>query len=473
MTDFLEYQNYYLVGIKGVAMTALAQMLIDAGKQVRGSDVAEEFVTQELLETFNVHLDVGFDQPLPTNTDIVVFTSAHQANDNVQVKMAHERGVPTITQAEAIAYFFNKQLGIAVAGVGGKSTTSAMITWVLEKLGKQPSYFVGVGNIPGLERTGKWNPTAKYLVAEADEYVTNPRAREIGEEIVPKFSFLHPFVSICTNLKFDHPDVYRDFDHTKQVYEQFFAQTADEGALIISDTDAPIIADMSSLKNKTFPIIVCGESEASAVRLINYIAQPGKTISHFTVNGQNFQLELQVPGKYNVKNALTAIAACWKLGIDTQDAASALSDFRSTKRRFEYIGEKNGVRYYDDYAHHPHELENVVQALKEWYPTSRKVIAFQSHTFTRTKELFDDFVNAFAKADEVVMIDIFSSAREKFDPTVTSTKLCEAIHQRHGVPAQNLGSIENLATFCKQELQPGDVFITVGAGDIYEVHQLI
>lgn len=473
MTNFLNYQHYYLVGIKGVAMTALAQMLLDAGKEVRGCDVAEEFVTQELLDKRGVQVDIGFDQPLPNNTDVVVYTSAHQSNDNPQVQTALANNIPTITQAEAIAEFFNRQKGIAVSGVGGKSTTSAMITWILEKLDKQPSFFVGVGNIPGLEKTGQWHPDAEYLVAEADEYVTNPRAAETGEEIIPKFSFLKPFISICTNLQYDHPDVYRNFEHTKQVYGQFFAQTNPGGALIINDEDEATIRSMPELTDARFPILTYGHNHNNAIDLVHFTAATGKTVSRFVCDNESYELTLQVPGTYNVMNALAAILACKQIGINPQDAAHALSSFRSTKRRFEYIGEKNGVHYYDDYAHHPHEISSVIEALNEWYPTQRKVVAFQSHTFTRTKELFDDFVDSFANAEEVVMIDIFSSAREKFDPTITSTILCQAIHDKFGIPATNVGTIENLATYCKENLKPADVFLTLGAGDIYKVHELM
>jgi UDP-N-acetylmuramate--alanine ligase len=462
-----------LVGIKGVAMTALAQMLIDAGKQVRGCDVAEEFVTQELLDKFKVQVDVGFDQPLPADTEAVIFTSAHQADDNHQVKAAIAQGIPTITQAEAIADLFNQQKGIAVAGVGGKSTTSAMITWILEKLGKNPSFFVGVGNIPGIERTGKWNPQAEYLVAEADEYVTNPRAKETGEEIIAKFSYLHPFITVSTNLKYDHPDVYRDFDHTKQIYGQFFAQTNPAGALIVSDKDESVIRSMPELASAAFAILSYGEAVGSTARMESFSAEMGKTVTKFSMNDSTYQLTLAVPGKYNALNALAAILACTQIGIDPQQAADTLSSFRSTKRRFEFIGEKNGVLYYDDYAHHPHEVESVIQALNEWFPNQRKVVAFQSHTFSRTKELFNEFVDSFANAQEVLMIDIFSSAREAFDPTVSSTSLCEAIHEKFGMPAQNVGTVEKLAEFCRENLKSGDVFLTIGAGNIYEVHDQI
>ncbi len=181
---------------------------------------------------------------------------------------------------------------------------------------------------------------------------------------------------------------------------------------------------------------------------------------------------LHIPGQFNVMNALAAILACYHASISVEDSVSALKDFRSTLRRSEFIGEKNGVRYYDDYAHHPNEIQNVIHAYHEWFPKQRLIVAFQSHTFSRTKALFNDFVAAFSEASEVVMIDIFPSAREHFDPSVTSDLLCSAITQKFpNLKAQNVKTIDALAQYCKQNLHQGDVFLTIGAGDIYKVHE--
>jgi UDP-N-acetylmuramate--alanine ligase len=465
--NLLEYNNFYLVGIKGVAMTSMAQILIDANKKVSGSDIEEEFVTQEILNKIQVKIDHNFETPLPSEIDCVIYTAAHDALENPQVKEALNRQIPVISQAEAMAWFFNQQQGVAVCGVGGKSTVSAMLTWILNDLELKPSFSVGVGSIPGLEKTGQWNPQAKYFIAEADEYVINPQAGESDEEIIPRFSFLKPQLTICTNLKFDHPDVYQDFKHSKQTYNQFFSQIKPNGKLIIN------LNDLNYLNNTSLPTLTFGEAPAADLYLKNYHSKEGNTISEFYYQQQKFELKLQIPGKFNVLNALAAILAATQLEIEPQQAILALSTFSSTKRRFEYIGEKNGVKYYDDYAHHPHEIKATVDALDDWYPQQRKVIAFQSHTYSRTKELFDEFVESFSEAKEVVMIDIFSSAREKPDPTISSTKLCEAIENKYHSSAQNLKSIEKLAQYCKTQLNSGDILITLGAGDIYLVHEII
>lgn len=459
----LQYDNFYLVGIKGVAMTSLAQLLIDAGKTVIGSDVAEDFPTKTQLQRLNIPVETEFTTPLK-NIDCVVYTGAHQGQQNPQVQWAKENDIPTISHAQALAWFFNQKQGIAVCGVGGKSTVSAMIAWTLESINLNPSFSVGVGNIPGLEKTGAWTDSP-YFVAEADEYVEDPTVK--NEEIIPRFHYLEPSITVCPNLKFDHPDVYRDFDHTKEIFSKFFSQTKDQ--LIISGDDSELL---KLAKQTDKQVITVGEQDHNDFQLVVYQAHHGHAHAAFVYQNEQYDFALQIPGKFNALNSLMAIAAAAQIDKEALTNHN-LDQFRSTARRFENIGVINGVQCYDDYAHHPHEIQAAIEALNQWHPEARKVVAFQSHTYSRTKELFDEFVDSFAGADEVLMTDIFSSAREKADPTITSTKLCEAIAEKHGVKAQNLETNEKLAEYFQTQLYPGDIFLTLGAGDIYEVYQLI
>lgn len=490
MSQLLEYQHFYLVGIKGVAMTAIAQCLLDAGKHVQGSDVAEEFVTQRLLDARKIRIDTSFETELPEEVDCVIYTAAHQSQANPQVQAALQRQLPTYTHAAAIGELFNDKQGIAVCGVGGKSTTSAMITWILAKLDKQPDFAIGVGDIPGLDKTGQWQPDSTLFVAEADEYVTDPSAPSRGEEITPRFSYLKPYVTVCTNLRHDHPDVYPDFAATKKHFATFFDQIKTQGSLVVNLEDQLTLQSMSYWQNQDARQVVWfGQTNVEyrgdqavdgkptfVLDTDTFSAQNGQTsclllIPHLQITQR---LTLQLPGMFNLRNAAAAVAACWAVGIDPAAAISALADFRSTLRRSQFIGEKQGVRYYDDYGHHPHEVRSVIHAYRQWFPERRLVIGFQSHTFTRTKQFFADFIDAFQEASEVAMIDIFPSAREAFDPTVTSQQLCQAITTKYPhIKAHNYQTLENLANFCKTQLKPGDVFLTVGAGDIYQVHDLI
>ncbi len=476
--DLDRFQQFYLVGIKGVAMAALAQLLTDAGKHVSGCDVAEDFVTKGVLNTLSCQIDVGFGHQLPDNAQCVIYTAAHHGLDNPMVQQAIEKHIPSASHAEALAFYLNQKRGIAVCGVGGKSTVSAMISWILEKTNRHPGYAVGVGKIVGLEKTGKWSTESDLFVAEADEYAIDPAAPKKGEPMIPRFGFMKPMVTVCTNLNFDHPDVYKDFNHTKQVFAKFFLAIKERGELIINADNLDLVELVDSLQpyldEHEVKVWTYGSSELAKIKLLNYTTGEGHNQADFTYKNKSYSLKLPLPGKFNCMNAIAAITACLAVGVPIVDSIAALAEFHSTMRRFEYVGEKNGVRFYDDYAHHPNEVASVIKAITEWYPNRRVVIAFQSHTFSRTKQLFNEFVTAFGEAKEVVMIDIFPSAREAFDPSVTSTQLCEAITAAHPqVSTLNLLTIPKLAAYLQQTLKPGDICLTVGAGDIYQVHQLI
>lgn len=473
----LELNNFYLVGIKGVAMTALASCLLDAGKQVRGSDVAEDFPTKNSLEKLKVKVDVGFDKPLPQKTQAVIFSGANGGSRNPQVLEAQKRNLLVLSHAQALSEFFNLQKGVAVCGVGGKSTISAMLALVTQKLAPQ-SYAVGVGEIIGLERIGQFLPTSDFFIAEADEYVADPVAAQAaiakGEPIRPRFSYLEPQIVICSNLHFDHPDVYRDLAHTKQVYLDFFRQIKTGGTLIYNGDDKNLLelVDILRGENRRLHLVSFGARAGCDFRLANYQSGPG--ISTFTIavpNEETLSVRLNLPGEFNAYNATAAIAALAAMKFDLKLVAATLKDYRSVKRRFEFVGEKNGVLCYDDYAHHPDEVRAAITAIYDWYPKRPIVIAFQSHTYSRTKRLFAQFVEAFAQAQEVVMIDIFPSAREAFDPSVTSDMLCQAIKQKFpDHQAHNLKTIAALRKFLHQQ-KAGTVFVTLGAGDIYQIYE--
>jgi len=460
------------MGIKGVAMTSIAQILLDAGRQVSGCDVAGEFVTKKILDRLKLQIDKGFVHSLPEDIDGVIYTSAHGGPKNPMVTQAKERGVATFSQAEALAYFFNQKKGVAVCGVGGKSTVSAMITWILDQLNLQPSFSVGVGEIIGMNRTGRWNPKSELMVAEADEYVIDPACCNNPEKMKPRFSFLQPYTTVCTNLEFDHPDVYNSIEHTQQVFLSFFGQIKNGGNLIFN-ADSPdlveVVNSLPQVNKKSF-----GKSELAEAKLISSSVQSKKNIGVVEYGQQQFTLELIIPGEFNLLNALAACLAVESLGVEFAQAIKSIASFQGTQRRFEFVGQKNGVDYYDDYAHHPQEIRETIKALKAWCPGQRQVVAFQPHTFSRTREFFNEFVDALSTADEVVMLKIFPSAREAFDDKISSKMIAEQIQTRFpDKKVYSFESIDELAEFAKTQLDRGDVMLTVGAGDIYEVYGII
>lgn len=488
-TNLLSYTNFYLVGIKGVAMTSIAQCLLDADKTVTGSDTPESFVTQPALDARGLTqntLDTDFNTPLPENIDCVIYTSAHNAQENPQVKAAQARNIATFSQAEAIASIANQKKVIAVCGVGGKSTVSAMITWILTKTEQDISYSVGVGEIPGLSATGKWSESSEYFVIEADEYVTDPAQARTGKNHIPRFAYLEPSIIICTNIQYDHPDVYRDFDHTLQTYARFFEQLKPGGTIVYNADDSNL---QMLIKNIQVNVTThsYGESSNSDWQITNITSSPGKTQADINISAKDDskknkqKLTLQLPGKYNIQNATAALAAV-NFAINQQEQQkqqkqqetatlpkqfATLSTFNSTKRRAEYIGTKQGIRFYDDYAHHPRELEAVIKAFTDWFPEQRVVFAFQPHTYSRTKQLYPEFIAALSLAPELVITNIFASAREAVDHSVNSAQLA------NDVGAILLQNNEELANWVKENLKKDAVFITLGAGDIYHVHEML
>ncbi len=442
-------------------MTSITQCLLDAGKKVIGSDVAEDFVTEPILKRLAIKIEDIATIPnfKEQKIDAVIYTAAHQGVDNPQVKAALELDIPTYTQAGALAEFFNQKDGIAVCGVGGKSTVSAMIAFVFNQLApKDLSFSVGVGEIIGMQKTGQWQKNGQYFVAEADEYVIDPHAREKGQMPIPRFAFLKPFATVCTNLKYDHPDVYENFEGTKKTFAKFFSQIKTDGHLIINGDNQDLLKLVKEVGRPDLKITTFGESANCDFKL------------------QDYCFNLQVPGKFNVMNALAAFTCLVQLGFSKTQVISALNQFHSTKRRFELVKKDEQHWHYDDYAHHPSEILAVIDTLNENFGEQKKLISFQPHTFSRTRQLFDDFVDALAthtKAnDEILLIDIFPSAREAFDPDMNCDKLATAVKNKYpNCQIQNLKTREALANYIKQSNYT--VFITIGAGDIYHVHELL
>jgi UDP-N-acetylmuramate--alanine ligase len=467
-------QHIHLTGFKGVAMASIAQCLHDMGKTLSGSDVAEQFVTHEVLQQTQIQVNDGFNpQHIPPQTNLLIYTAAHKGPSNPEVTWAVEHQIPVMSQAQALAELFNAKKGIAVCGVGGKSTTSAMITWIFSKLNLPISFSVGVGSISGLTKTGQWSDQSEYFIAEADEYVIDPSARIRGEKITPRFSFLKPQIIVCTYLAYDHPDVYGSYEETKQTFLEFFINLKENGSLVINGDQPELVelADKAKLKRPDISIYTFGMQASNDLSFQKFEYLDGKLVSNILLKQKAIPLTLEIPGKHNLLNACAAILACDVATLPTDQVTSALSSFHSTQRRFEYKGEKNGVIYFDDYAHHPRELSIVIQTLKDMYPHNPIYIAFQPHTFSRTRSLFDEFVEALGQAPHLLLAEIFPSAREAFDPSMNSKLLFDSIRQKY--PACDvvlLPSLEEIAKYCQEKIQPGSVCMTVGAGDIYQIH---
>lgn len=467
--DLLNYQSYYLVGIKGVAMTALAKCLLDAGKKVAGADVSEDFVTAKSLQDFELKIDEGFEHDLPEDLDCLIYSGAHNGSKNPLVIQAKEKHVATLNHAQALASLFNSKHGIAVCGVGGKSTTSAMISFLLEKLGTQSGWMIGVGNIPGLDYPGKWREDSDYFVAEADDYVEDPSQHQADQLPRARFMRLKPEIIVSTTVRFDHPDVYKTVEDTYQVFNNFYNKLPTTGWLIIDEANQKWL-NIDQAQRK---IVFFGEKSDSPARIISVKEKGDFTQAQLEIMGKKVNLELAIPGKYNIKNALAALCLVNLLGFDVRQAASHLKDFQSTKRRMEVIKTELPITLIDDYAHHPDEISAAIEAVSARYPNHELLVAFQPHTYSRTKSLFNGFVAALATAKQVVILPIFASARETIDETISSQELVKAINSLHSpAKAKYVTDLNELADLIKKQTK-GTVVLTLGAGNIYEVQKYL
>ncbi len=499
--DFLDkFDNFHIIGIKGVLMANIANFLCQKGKKVTGSDVKHDFVTKKLLDKLNIQIQTNFNDPLPADTQCVIYTGAHKGIKNPQVQKALEKNITVITGIEFVSMIFNKKYGIAVCGVGGKSTISAMLSFVLTKMNKKPSYLVGVGEIFDLESPSCIKDDSKFFVLEADEYVDDPNKKNPK----PKFLYLKPQIIVVPNIKYDHPDIYKDFDHTKQTFLNFLKNIKQNGSIIFK-FDEKTIDIFEKIKQqrpdiKLIPIFRETHTFKSDKDRDLKKENKNKDKDHFDINQKLFdnfykilqvdllnnkfllrdknnniyKFNLNIPGLYNIENASLAFATLNELIENKKDVKiKTLEQFKSTKRRFEFKGKFGDLLCFDDYAHHPHEIENLINTINIKYKNKKKIFIFQPHTYSRTKKLFDEFVKVFAKQKHSKTIfyitSIFSSAREKKDPTISSKLLVKKIKQKN--KDINIFFIDFKQAFSLplKYKHEDAILITVGAVDVGEI----
>lgn len=457
--DLTKIKKIFFVGIKGVAMTALAILAKEKGISVSGSDTVENFPTKEELKAHKIKVIENFD---PENInrfmpDLVIYTGAHGGKDNPEVRLALRLGVPVLPHGRALGIFMSGKKQVSVAGSHGKTTAAAMISVILKEAGLDPSYAVGCGEIFGLGAAGH-SGKANLFIAEADEYMTDP-----GNDHTPRFAWQHPEILVVTNVDFDHPDAYRDLDEVQEAFKKFRNSMSKTGQLIMSadDKNSAFLADTS------LSVLKVGLSPDADYQVTNIHTENQRL--YFNLNERGVRVSefmLEVPGKHNAVNAGMAAVAANLLGISWKDVRLGLTKFFGTKRRFEKLGEGRGAVFYDDYAHHPRELTATLKACREWYPKSRLIAVFQPHTYSRTKALLDDFARAFKDADIVILTDIYASAREKNDLGMSGRTLVDRTREfkKDVIYAQNP---EKVFDYINDNLRSGDIVIFMGAGDIY------
>lgn len=465
-------KTIHFVGIKGVGMTALAVMAKEAGVTVTGSDVGEQFITDITLQQAGISPLVGFNSLNVNEADLVITTGAHGGYENPEVRFAREKGIKVISMAEAVGQVMSgellghKQKGISVAGTHGKTTTSAIIATLLKLNGLDPSYFIGTSFIPSLGSSGHFGK-GDYFVVEADEYATEPVF-----DRRPKFFWQNPYIAVFTNIELDHPDIYPSVDHVRKMFLQF-AYKIDRKGFLVANGDDPEIQKV--LREYNGDIITYGHSQENNYAIKEISTESGMTVFSALSYGDNLgTFYIKLYGEHNCLNALASIVVGLKLGLHKEQIQNALLQFSGTVRRLEYKGTlASGAILYDDYAHHPTEVKKTLNALKNMYRSKKIICIFQPHTYSRTLAFFDAFAHSFDDADEVILTEIYASAREEPDTTISSQKLASALsnNQKQAIFLPRLTDVvEYLDT---KHYGDDCIVITMGAGNIYRVGDLV
>lgn len=457
--------HIHFTGIKGVGMTSLALCTQDLGIKITGSDVKEEFVTDATLKRRGIKWKVGFSPGnLDPKPDLVIFTGAHGGFQNPEVMAAKEMGIPVMSHAQALGEFAKGKDAITVCGVGGKSTTASMIATTLDVARRSPSFAIGVADIFSLRTPGRYTRDGREFVCEADEFAISP---DVDNR--PRWSYLEPRVIVVTNIEHDHPDIYPSFENTKRVFKSFFEKIPKDG-LLVACIDNPNVVEI--IKNINVPVTTYGFSDQADWQIVDLRVENQENKFSLIHSSQKHGFTLKVPGRFNVTNATAAFVVAQFLGLSAEEGTRGIANYAGCRRRVEKVAEKDGVLYYDDYAHHPTEIRAAISAIRDWCPDRRIIAVFQPHTYSRTKALFEEFAQSFRNASEVILTDVYASARETDTLGVNSEKLAEAVKKYHN-HVRYSGTKENTVAVIREMANPGDIVLTMGAGDIFQIHSLL
>ena len=437
----------HFIGIGGVGMSGLAKILLEKGYKVSGSDLAANETTSKLSSLGATVFHGHHPEHLPASVERVVVSSAIKEN-NPELQKARALGLSIISRGELLAELMAREKGIAVAGSHGKTTTSSMIAWCLEKNGWDPTIVVGgeVTNIGDNAKLGR----GEYMVAEADESDGS-------------FLKLNPYIAVVTNVEDDHLDHYGTFDNIVTAFADFLALVPPTGFSVVG-TDSPVTKALAKEQPKVITYGFDAEADYRAVQL-----QLTENHSKATVQYKGTYLgtlELKMPGKHNIGNALATVAVCLELGLSFGEITEALASFQGAKRRFQHLGTAGDIKVVDDYAHHPTEISATLAAAKQLEPRILWAV-FQPHRFSRTHQLYQEFGKAFKDADQVVITDIYAAVESPI-PGVSAEIIVKAIEEEGGKVVYLPGQQE-IVTYLRDHCGPGDMVLTLGAGDIWQV----
>jgi UDP-N-acetylmuramate--alanine ligase len=456
MLDMNKFKHIHCIGIGGIGLSAVAEIFKSQGFTVSGSDMKMSDVTEHLISQ-GITVYEGHAAENIKDADLVVYSAA-VSPENPEIVAAKENGIQLATRAEALGALMDEySTSIAVSGTHGKTTTTSMVSLVLEHAGTDPTILIG-GNLPEFNGNAKIGHS-DYFVTEACEYMDS-------------FLSLRPKIEIILNIDSDHLDYFKDIDHIVKSFDNFSKLVPADGFIVAFDGNPFVTNLMQTVSTKvvTFGFTENSDYYAKNISFDNN-GYPAFDVMH---DGTALcRIQLEIPGEHNIANALAAFATCHTLGVTPDVICDTLAGFTGTQRRFDVIGTtSNGVKVIDDYAHHPTEIRATLAAAQNM-PHNRLWCLFQPHTYTRTMALFDEFTTAFNDADVLIMAEIYA-AREKNIYKISSRELISEIKkQQPAKEAYYFNSLEEIATFVGNNAQPGDVVITMGAGDIYKVAEML
>lgn len=450
--DFIKNKRVHFIGIGGISMSALAEILLEKNFQVSGSDTKSSKTT-ERLKSKGAKIYIGqISKNITPDINLVVYTAAISEN-NEELLQAQNLKIPLMDRAEFLGEIMKgHKYNVAVSGTHGKTTTTSMLSSITLEANIDPTILVG-GNldiIGGNVRIGN----SPYFITEACEY---------------KESFLKffPFIGVILNIDADHLDYYKDIDEIQKAFIKFAKLIPQEGYLVCCADDKRMGEVIS---NANCNIISYGieRGEVTAKNIL-FDGEGRALFEVYKSDKKLFSLNLSVPGKHNILNALASISVSLILNISIDNIKEGLKNFKGTHRRFEIKGKRKGVVVIDDYAHHPTEIKATLNTARN-YPHERIVCVFQPHTFSRTISLFKEFTAAFDNVDELILADIFA-AREKDTGEVSSSMLCDELVKR-GINCRNIKDFNSIVQYLNDILKEGDILLTIGAGDIFQVGEL-
>ncbi|HTX17272.1 MAG TPA: UDP-N-acetylmuramate--L-alanine ligase [Bacteroidota bacterium] len=447
---FSSIKKIHFVGIGGIGMSGIAEILLDQGFSVSGSDRSLSEVTERLQSLGAVIFEGHRGENVAADVDTLVYSSA-VVLDNPEVLEAQRRKIPVVRRAEMLAEVMRLKYGIGIAGTHGKTTTTSMISLVLIEGGFDPTVIVG-GKLSGLGGTNARLGKGDFIVVEADEFDRS-------------FLSITPTIAVLTTLETDHLDCYRDLEDIKSAFIQFAGKVPFYGFIVLS-LDEPALQDiMPHLSKKK--LLTYGLTPQADIQGIEIVHKENRSTFTVVRNSEDLgQVVLQIPGKHNVQNALAAIAVGLQLGIPFPKVKAGIEKFTGVYRRWEKKGEVGGISVYDDYAHHPTESKATLAGVKSGW-RRRVICVFQPHLYSRTRDFYEEFGKAFLLADVLVVTDVYP-AREEPIQGVTGELIVNAAKQFGHKDAHYVQDKKQVPAYLKSIARPGDIVITMGAGDIWK-----